>query len=79
MLFRSDYLIELKPHNKTSHVYGYKCMACGKNLSEGYDDYVCKYCGYVFCVNHRTPEKHRCKGKPKNPHQQPTPESLKYI
>ncbi len=34
-----------------------KCWVCGKELDL---PFVCKYCGGVFCVEHRLPEKHNC-------------------
>jgi len=36
-----------------------KCDICGK---EEYLPYRCKYCGGVFCYEHRLPENHNCPG-----------------
>lgn len=35
------------------------CQICGKYVYPL--PYICKYCGGVFCVEHRLPEKHNCK------------------
>jgi hypothetical protein len=34
------------------------CQICGKYVYPL--PYICKYCGGVFCVEHRLPEKHNC-------------------
>ncbi|RLI05894.1 hypothetical protein DRO26_00845 [Candidatus Bathyarchaeota archaeon] len=35
-----------------------RCSICGKEVQPL--PYICKYCGKVFCVEHRLPEKHKC-------------------
>jgi len=42
-----------------------QCEFCGKEIDLYY---VCKYCGGVFCVEHRVPESHNC---PLRPHEPP--------
>ncbi len=37
-----------------------RCEVCGKPVKPL--PYVCSYCGGVFCVEHRLPEKHNCRG-----------------
>jgi len=37
-----------------------RCEVCGRLVKPL--PYVCHYCGGVFCVEHRLPEKHNCKG-----------------
>ena len=34
-----------------------KCQICGKEL---YLPYKCRYCGGIFCYEHRHPEAHAC-------------------
>ena len=36
-----------------------KCSACGKETTL---PFKCKYCGQLFCDEHRLPENHACKG-----------------
>jgi len=36
-----------------------RCMICGR---EEYLPFTCKFCGDVFCAEHRLPEKHHCPG-----------------
>lgn len=36
------------------------CKVCGKPVKPL--PYTCSYCGEVFCVEHRLPEKHGCAG-----------------
>ncbi|HID18523.1 TPA: hypothetical protein EYP27_03170 [Candidatus Bathyarchaeota archaeon] len=36
------------------------CEVCGKPVKPL--PYICSYCEGVFCVEHRLPEKHGCKG-----------------
>ncbi|RLI29771.1 MAG: hypothetical protein DRO46_01865 [Candidatus Hecatellales archaeon] len=36
----------------------YRCEVCGKLVEPL--PYICNYCGGIFCVEHRLPEKHNC-------------------
>ncbi len=43
---------------ETSPISG-RCSFCGKKVVM---PYKCKFCGEVFCDEHRLPEKHECEG-----------------
>jgi len=46
---------EKKPHTP---IIG-KCAMCGKEVTL---PFKCKYCGQLFCDDHRLPENHSCGG-----------------
>ncbi len=38
------------------------CFKCKKRYSSLSDRFKCNYCGKYFCIKHRLPENHNCKG-----------------
>lgn len=46
-----------KPKKPATPIIG-KCSACGKEVTL---PFKCKYCGQLFCDEHRLPENHSCK------------------
>jgi len=47
-----------KPKKPETPITG-KCAYCGKEVTL---PFKCKYCGLLFCDEHRLPENHSCRG-----------------
>ena len=47
-----------RPEKKVAPITG-KCTKCGQNVTM---PFKCKYCGSLFCDDHRLPERHACDG-----------------
>lgn len=51
-------VISSKSSKKSTPLYA-RCSFCNKEVTM---PYRCKYCGRIFCADHRLPENHECDG-----------------